>query len=228
MPARAARLREFAADSPIGEAFLDAISSVCAHGHGLELFHARYVCGETFREGARRADGSLDTAGFLGGTADMIRSAARLQGLDEMRAKAREAYKNRKRSTQLMRASKDGDEKRVRELVAAGAKLDLVDEEGESALYAACINGHERIADLLLDGKYEGSGANINLQTVSSLWTPLHIAVINRRAAIVRLLLRRGADTARRAKNGRTALAIARRNNHFAIEDMLATHSDTA
>ena len=95
----------------------------CAVGHALDLHHARWLCGTTLREGVRRADGSLDRAGFLGGTADMIRSAARLQGLDAMRAKGRGGWL----PTQLMRAAYEGDEKRVRELVAAGAKIDLVD-----------------------------------------------------------------------------------------------------
>ncbi len=64
----------------------------CAVGHALDLHHARHLCGATLREGVRRADGSLDRAGFLGGTADMIRSAARLQGLDAMRAEGRKVY----------------------------------------------------------------------------------------------------------------------------------------
>jgi ankyrin repeat protein len=133
----------------------------CAVGHALDLHHVRWLCGLTLREGVRRADGSLDRAGFLGGTADMIRSAARLQGLDAMRAKRRE--EGRLRFTQLMRTAVKGDEKRVRELVAAGAKLDLVTSGGWSALHCASDRGHARIAKLLLDGKYEGKGADVNL-----------------------------------------------------------------
>jgi hypothetical protein len=130
----------------------------CAVGHALDLHHARWLCSTTLREGVRRADGSLDRAGFLGGTADMIRSAARLQGLDAMRAEGREegwpSY------TQLMRAVIVGDEKRVRELVTAGAKLNLISSGyGWSALHYASHGGHVGIARLLLDGKYEGKGA---------------------------------------------------------------------
>ena len=148
-----------AADSRLGELLLDVLPLACFVGFGLDLHHARHVCGLTLREGVRRADGSLDRVGFLGGTADMIRSAARLQGLDAMRAKGHEDS-----WTQLIRAANEGGEKRVRELVAAGAKLDLVSGAGWSALHRASRNGHARIAKLLLDGKCEGKGADINLQ----------------------------------------------------------------
>ena len=220
--ASAAPFRGPAADSPLGEAFLSAISVVCAHGHGLELFHARYVCGETFREGARRADGSLDTAGFLGGTADMVKSATRIHApwLAEAREKGREAYESRGRTTQLIRAAYDGNEQRVRELVAAGAPLDLVDEGGMSALNWASYKGHAHIAKLLLDGKYEGKGADINTQS-SDGWSPLIRASYNGHEAVVRLLLERGADIKLRAKDGRTALYWARRHNHASIVALL-------
>ncbi len=182
----------------------------CAVGHALDLHHARHLCGTTLREGVRRADGSLDRAGFLGGTADMIRSAARLQGLDAMRAKGR--GETRERMTQLARAARVGDEKRVREFVAAGAKLDLTVSHGWSALHEASCYGRLRIAELLLDGKYKGKGADINLQT-SNGETALIQACMYGHVAVVRLLLERGADVTlksdwgsalSRAANGRT------------------------
>ena len=111
-------MRRPAADSRLGELLLDVLPLACAVGHALDLHHVRFICGLTLREGVRRADGSLDRAGFLGGTADMRKSAARLQGLDAMRAEGREEGW---RPTQLMRAACAGDKKRVRELVAAGA-----------------------------------------------------------------------------------------------------------
>ena len=111
-------MRGPAADSRLGVLLLDVLPLACAVGHALDLHHAHYICGLTFRLGVKRADGSLDRAGFLGGTADMIKSAARLQGLDALRAEGREEGW---RPTQLMRAACAGDKKRVRELVAAGA-----------------------------------------------------------------------------------------------------------
>ena len=186
----------------------------CAVGHALDLHHARWLCGTTLREGVRRADGSLDRAGFLGGTADMIRSAARLQGLDAMRAEGRgEGW------TQLIRVAHKGDEKRVRELVAAGAKLDLVTSGGWSALHYASGSGHAGITKLLLDGKYEAKGADINLQT-SGGSTALIWASINGHEAVVRLLLERGAD-ATLQYSGHTALYYARYLNRAAVVALL-------
>ena len=193
----------------------------CAVGHALDLHHARWLCGTTLREGVRRADGSLDRAGFLGGTADMIRSAARLQGLDAMRSKGRK--EGRLRLTQLICAADTGDEKRVRELVAAGAKLDLVSGGGWSALHRTSVSGHTRIAKLLLDGKYEGKGADINLQTNGG-WTALVWASIDGHEAVVRLLLECGADATLRTSSGNTALYWARLRNHAAVMALLKAH----
>jgi hypothetical protein len=208
---RAPRFRGPAANTQLGETFLDAISIVCAHGHGLDLFHARYVCGETFREGVRRADGSLDRAGFLGATADMIRCATRIHApwLAEARAARREG--NVAFSTsQLLRAARDGDERRVRELVAAGAPLNLGDGFGNSALHWASSLGYARIAKVLIDGKYDGKGADVDLRTTGGGGlTPLMAAVVRGREELVSLLLEGGADVALRRRDGRTALQLA-------------------
>ena len=218
-----AAFRGPAADSSLGERFLDVVALVCAHGHGLDLHHARFICGLTLREGVRRADGSLDRAGFLGGAADVIRSAARLQGLDAMRAEGREGW----RTTQLMRAAGTGDKKRVRELVAAGAKLDIVDGGGWSALHEASSIGYAHVAELLLDGKYEGKGADINLQT-SSGDTALTWASYKGHEAVVRLLLKCGADVTLRTDGGSTALSMARLYSRAAVVALLEAHGAPA
>ena len=211
-----------AADSLLGELVLDVLPLACAVGFGLDLHHARHVCGLTLREGVRRADGSLDRAGFLGGAADMIKSAARIQSpwLAEARAKGREGVL---RWTQLIGAAFKGDEQRVRELVAAGAPLDLVDVIGQSALRYASARGYVRIAKLLLDGKYAGKGADINMQN-SNGDTPLIHACYHGHEAVVRLLLERGANATLRYKDGRTALAFARACERASIVALLEAH----
>ena len=127
------------------------------------------------------------------------------------------------RDAQLIRAVREGDEKRVRELVAAGAKLCVVDVAGYSALHYASYNFHERIAKLLLDGKYEGKGADIDLQATFGGFSPLHLATYRTREAVVRLLLERGADVTLRSKYSDTALSYAK--NKPAIRALLEAHS---
>lgn len=50
-------------------------------------------------------------------------------------------------------------------LLSAGVDVDLVDKLGRTALFNACIEGHENVAELLL--KY---GADVNLSVFSSFW----------------------------------------------------------
>ena len=211
-----------AADSRLGELLLDVLPLACAVGFGLDLHHARHVCGLPLREGVRRADGSLDRAGFLGGAADMIRSAARIQAtwLAEARAEGR---KGDRRWTQLTRAALRGNEQRVRELVAAGAPLDLVDVDGWSALRWASRHRQMRVVKQLLDGKYEGKGADINLQDNFG-WTPLMDACFRGQEAVARLLLERGAHVTLWDLDGNTALYWARRQKHTAIVALLEAH----
>jgi ankyrin repeat protein len=107
--------------------------------------------------------------------------------------------------------------------VAAGAPLDLVDSSGFLALHMASWRGRVRIVKLLLDGKYEGKGADKNLQS-SGGWTPLIEACYSGQDAIVHLLLERGANVTLRNKDGNTALYFARRNEHAAIVALLEAH----
>jgi hypothetical protein len=136
----------------------------------------------------------------------MIKSAVRIQApwLAAARGKGRD--EGWRRSTQLTRAAYEGDEKRVRELVAAGAPLDLVDGGGFSALNEASNSGHVRVAKLLLDGKYEGKGADINLRNLTGD-TPLMRACINGHKSVVRLLLERGANASLSDYSGCTVMS---------------------
>ena len=216
-----------AADSELGEKFLDIIGFVCANGYGLDLYHARYICGLTLREGVRRADGSLDRTGYLGATADLIKSSGRLQGLDAARTSPRE-----ENTTQLGRAVLERDETLVRKLIAAGADLNAVDADGFSPLHLVSrgkenfnvllkqgknivriADGDARIVTLLLDGKYDGKGANINLRNTRGR-TPLHVACFALNEAVVIRLIENGADVTLQDENGRTALNLARLNKY--------------
>ena len=63
----------------LGERLLDVVSIVAAAGYAVEVSQLRGHCGVTWRRGVRRADGTLDEAGYRGGTADMMAQSLRLQ-----------------------------------------------------------------------------------------------------------------------------------------------------
>ena len=205
-----APLRGPAADSPLGERFLDINALVSASGFALDVRPARYLCGLTFRLGARRADGSLDRGGFLGGTADMIDCALQRQApwLQAARAAPREDAQLLgpspiARTTSLIRAAAAGDERRVRELLAAGAPLRCVDGLRWSALHHASFQGSARTVAVLLEADVEG--ATVDVQT-SIGTSPLIEASMNGHEGAVCALLARGARQELRNKFGATAL----------------------
>ena len=203
--ARRPRFHGPAADSALGEAFLDAIGIVAAVGFAADVSQCVQLCGTTFRAGDR------------GATNDMLVQSLRLQcGAREARAARRERFgapspwgglDTFKDSTQLMRAAYLNNLPRVLQLIQLGAPLDASDEmDGLSALHMASKMGHERVVKALLDGKYEGRpGATVNLRSKSG-WTPLSKASYYGHEAIVRLLLSRGAKQELQDDEGFTAL----------------------
>jgi ankyrin repeat protein len=102
---------------------------------------------------------------------------------------------------------------RVKQLLADGAKPDIKDTEGWSALLVCCRNGfegHLEIVKLLLD-----AGADIN--QMDHGYTPLHYAANNGNIAIVRELLRRGALHLSTNQPGSTPIGFASRHGHLDI-----------
>ena len=87
-----------------------------------------------------------------------------------------------------------------------------------------CARGHERIAKALIDGKYEGRGAEIDALDMAG-WTPLMLASYNGNKGVVRLLLARRAKVATRTASGRTVLSLAQ--GHPACTAFLRTHGAT-
>jgi hypothetical protein len=202
------RFRGPAADSELGEAFLDALPIVAAVGFAADVSQCVQLCGVTFRAGDR------------GATNDMLVQSLRLQcGARQARAAARERFAMAfaytavedfddtlhviESSTQLIRAAYLNNLPRVLQLIQLGAPLDLVVEYGYSALTFASEQGHEHVVKALLDGKYEGRGANVNLDRND---TPLMRASLYGHEAVVRLLLSRGAKQELQDNGNDTAL----------------------
>jgi hypothetical protein len=198
-----------AADSVLGERLIDVIGIVAAMGFAADVAHCLYLCGETWRKGDK------------GATNDMLaRSLERQCGASAARAAKHEdlAHPTNGRSirgsTQLMRAALLNDVPRVLQLVQLGAPLELKNtRQGWTALLLACREGHEHVARALLDGKYEGRGAEVDACNKGG-WTPLMMASRNGHEGVVRLLLARGARQELQDRDGWTALRAAIYSNH--------------
>jgi len=173
--------------------------------------HCLFLCGETWRRGDR------------GATNDMIaRSLERQCGASAARAVKRGEHG----WTQLICAARENNLPRVLQLVQLGAPLELRDGNSWMALDVACAHDHERIAKALLDGKYEGRGAEVEALTNYG-FTPLMYACMNGHEGVVRLLLARGAKVATRSLGERTALSLATRYGHAACAALLRAHGAT-
>ena len=151
-------------------------------------------------------------AGDRGATNDMLVQSLRLQcGAREARVAGREEFEDNdgdlvEGTTQLIRAAILNNLPRVLQLIQLGAPLDLVDEtHGRSALHWASRMGHEHVAKALLDGKYEGRGATVDLRNKFG-WTALMRASIGGHESVVRLLLSRGAKQELQSGSGYMAL----------------------
>jgi ankyrin repeat protein len=129
-------------------------------------------------------------------------------------------------TTQLIQAAMLNNLPRVLQLIQLGAPLDVFDSDfrGHSALHWACELGHEHVAKALLDGKYEGQGATVDLRTkANSLETPLSSASGAGHEAIVRLLLSRGAKQELQDRFGFVALHSAVHRNHPNVVALLCS-----
>ena len=92
--------------------------------------------------------------------------------------------------TRLMYAARVGDAARVGWLLKRGAKLELADGDGYTALFFACMRGDSNFdaVAVLLD-----AGANPNA-TCGGKSSPLHLIVLGNGINVVRALLSKGAD----------------------------------
>ncbi len=195
------------------------IGVVSAVGFAADVSQCAQLCGVTFRAGDR------------GATNDMLVQSLRLQcGAREARAAGRELFDalmpwglldTGEGTTQLIRAAALNNLPRVLQLIQLGAPLDLVDEaDGWSALHWASRKGQEHVAKALLEGKYEGRGATIDLRDKFG-GTALMCASNYGHASVVRLLLSRGAKQELQDYWGSTALHSAVSGNRPGIVVLL-------
>jgi ankyrin repeat protein len=119
---------------------------------------------------------------------------------------------------QPLRNNYDGAQ-RIRELIADGAKPDIKDVNGWTALLVCSRNGwtqHLDMIKVLLD-----AGADVNQRNITYDFTPLMLSSYNGHIAIVQELIRRGADVRFTNKGDRPAIEYAAEGGHLDVVKVL-------
>jgi ankyrin repeat protein len=112
--------------------------------------------------------------------------------------------------TPLYYAAAHGHASVIELLAAKGAKIDVVDSNGESALMHAVMRDQPGAVKALLKHK-----ANVNLKTPLGNYTPLHFAMTwNSSKEVVELLLSAGADPNARNNLGFSPYDLAKHSNN--------------
>jgi ankyrin repeat protein len=101
----------------------------------------------------------------------------------------------------LLRSATQGDKKKVAELIARGAHVDAVDEDGWTPLLWAAAHGNEGAVEALLD-----AGADRQAVTRRESQGPLILAAKWNRVEVVQTLLNRGLPRNQRDSIGWNAL----------------------
>lgn len=105
----------------------------------------------------------------------------------------------------------------MRALIDAGAKVDEVDDDGISVPGWAAISNRVDMASLPIKG-----GADVNHLDKKGMTPLLYAASIDfGDSAMIALLMRSGAPTNSRTKEGLTALKLARKYNHTHLVNTL-------
>jgi serine/threonine-protein phosphatase 6 regulatory ankyrin repeat subunit B len=168
----------------------------------------------------------VDERGFRGGPADVMARALKQQAPAWV-AKARRAPREDAqvpglgkvtRTTSLIRAAAAGDERRVRELLAAGAPLCCVNDQRWTALHHASRQGSAQVVAALLEA--DATGATVDGQNNSGD-TALIWVCANGNEGAVRLLLARNARQELQNDSGRAALHHAAVKGHTGIVEQL-------
>ncbi|KAJ5423929.1 Glycerophosphoryl diester phosphodiesterase [Penicillium cf. griseofulvum] len=92
----------------------------------------------------------------------------------------------------------------VQLLVDAGVDINYQDEQGETALHVAARFGHDKCAQILLDGSADQK-ADTELAENTYSWTPLFIACVDGSLSVTKMLVSAGADVERFDSSGWTA-----------------------
>ncbi len=117
-------------------------------------------------------------------------------------------------TTLAIYASRAGNEKLLRYLLAHRANINLKNHYGDNAIALASLEGHLACVKLLIE-----AGAEVN--PLPGIWLPLNYAAFNGHRDVAQYLLEKGAKVDAVAPNGMTSLMIAARNGHTELARLL-------
>ena len=116
----------------------------------------------------------------------------------------------------LMMYAGDGELSEVRRLLSLGVNPNAIDDDGETALHIAAINGHVEVVKMLL-----AAGADLEVKGGIFGMTALIYATNQEHAEVAKILLSAGADVNAVGTFGSTALMNAAAGRHTEIVKML-------
>ncbi|MBI4699077.1 MAG: ankyrin repeat domain-containing protein [Nitrospirae bacterium] len=108
------------------------------------------------------------------------------------------------------------DLSQIRDLIDAGADVNITADNGATPLFRASYNGYTEIVKLLL-----AAGAEVNAVRKDNGATPLLFATQQGHAEVVKLLLEANAGVNDASKDGRTPLLIASQKGHEEVVKLL-------
>jgi len=150
----------------------------------------------------------MGISGYYGFRA--LSETVNLAGEEEWSDVAEEESETANAPLPLVQAVIANDEAKVRALIAEGADVNDVDNQGKTALHWAVQDGNVAIASLLLD-----AGADIEAEDKEMyISSPLITAASTGKAEMIALLVEKGANINKKDADGMTALMYAAMNGH--------------
>ena len=122
-----------------------------------------------------------------------------------------------KLNEKLIEAVGRGNTEQVRELLDAGADINIQDKFGETALMRAAAWGHTGVMELLIR-----AGAEIDRPNKYG-WTALMVAAAWGHTGVMELLIRAGADPGIKNNEGRTAIDLLKECHPQTYERLVRT-----
>ena len=127
-----------------------------------------------------------------------------------------EANPSKSKGEKLLDAVHEGREQDVKDLIKAGADVNVADACGRRPLHDAAMNGHIAIVKHLIE-----RGANLNVYENKEELTPLHLAAVHGHLSVVKDLIEAGADVDITDAYERTPLHEAALKNHIGVIKLL-------